>query len=126
MAYIEQVESIVNGSRTYSQIRGWTGHIGYPAGFVYVFIILSRLTNYGVNTRHAQYIFCYIYLINLALVLRIYSRSKKVGYLPAIHCTLLSNLSISRIFLSTGSSIHDNIYVLYFMESSLYFSFATI
>nr|SVE86082.1 EOG090X04XE [Daphnia similis]SVE86711.1 EOG090X04XE [Daphnia similis]SVE87338.1 EOG090X04XE [Daphnia similis]SVE87964.1 EOG090X04XE [Daphnia similis] len=78
IAYMQEVEGVVNGTWDYSKLRGDTGPLVYPAGFVYLFTILYYLTNYGKNIRLAQYIFCGIYLITLALVFRIYSKSRKI------------------------------------------------
>lgn len=75
---MEEVEGVVNGTWDYSQLKGATGPLVYPAGFVYFYTALYYITHYGENIRLAQYIFCGFYLITLALVFRIYSRSKKV------------------------------------------------
>lgn len=76
---MEEVEGVVNGTWDYSKLKGNTGPLVYPAGFVYFFTALYYITSYGKNIRLAQYIFCGFYLITLALVFRIYSKSKKVG-----------------------------------------------
>lgn len=78
-AYMQEVEGFLNGTRDYSQLKGDTGPLVYPAGFVYIFSILYAVTNQGTNIRVAQYIFAVIYLINLALVFRIYHKSRKVS-----------------------------------------------
>ncbi len=53
----------------------------YPAGFVYLFSLLYQLTGGGTLIRHAQYIFMFLYLLQLALVLCIYSRTRQVRIL---------------------------------------------
>nr|SVE92972.1 EOG090X04XE [Moina brachiata] len=78
IAYMQEVEGVVNGTWDYSQLKGDTGPLVYPAGFVYIFTILYYITNYGKNIRLAQYIFCGFYLLTLALVFRIYHKSRKV------------------------------------------------
>ena len=78
VAYMEEVEGVVNGTFDYSLLKGQTGPLVYPAGFVYFFAILYYVTEFGKNIRLAQYIFCGFYLVTLALVFRIYSKSKKV------------------------------------------------
>lgn len=50
----------------------------YPAGFVYIYTIFYYLTNRGQNIRIAQYVFVGIYLLQMYLVLRIYTKSRKV------------------------------------------------
>ncbi|XP_037086192.1 LOW QUALITY PROTEIN: lethal(2)neighbour of tid protein-like [Pollicipes pollicipes] len=77
-AYMQEVEGVWNGTLDYSLLSGDTGPLVYPAGFVYVFLGLYHVTAQGANMRLAQYIFMVIYLANLALVSRIYVRSRKI------------------------------------------------
>nr|XP_047932758.1 dol-P-Man:Man(5)GlcNAc(2)-PP-Dol alpha-1,3-mannosyltransferase [Anser cygnoides] len=73
-----EVEGFANGTRDYTQLRGDTGPLVYPAGFVYVFLGLYYATGRGADVRLAQYIFAGLYLLNLLLVFRIYCRTNKV------------------------------------------------
>lgn len=50
----------------------------YPAGFVYIYSILYFITSRGSNIRLAQYVFIGVYLLQMACVLRIYVKSRKV------------------------------------------------
>ncbi|XP_070304862.1 dol-P-Man:Man(5)GlcNAc(2)-PP-Dol alpha-1,3-mannosyltransferase isoform X1 [Salvelinus sp. IW2-2015] len=77
-AYMDEVEGVINGTYDYTQLKGDTGPLVYPAGFVYVFTALYYVTNHGVNIRLAQYLFAVFYLLTLLLVFRIYHRTKKV------------------------------------------------
>ncbi|XP_019739271.1 dol-P-Man:Man(5)GlcNAc(2)-PP-Dol alpha-1,3-mannosyltransferase [Hippocampus comes] len=77
-AYMDEVEGVINGTYDYTQLKGDTGPLVYPAGFVYIFTALYYITNSGVNIRLGQYIFAAFYLITLLLVFRIYCRTKKV------------------------------------------------
>ncbi|XP_075794222.1 dol-P-Man:Man(5)GlcNAc(2)-PP-Dol alpha-1,3-mannosyltransferase isoform X3 [Pelodiscus sinensis] len=77
-AYMDEVEGVVNGTFDYTQLKGETGPLVYPAGFVYIFLGLYYLTSHGINIRLAQYLFAALYLVTLLLVFRIYSRTKKV------------------------------------------------
>uniref|UniRef100_H2MM04 Dol-P-Man:Man(5)GlcNAc(2)-PP-Dol alpha-1,3-mannosyltransferase n=1 Tax=Oryzias latipes TaxID=8090 RepID=H2MM04_ORYLA len=77
-AYMDEVEGVINGTYDYTQLKGDTGPLVYPAGFVYVFTALYYITNHGTNIRLGQYIFAVFYLITLLLVFRIYNRTKKV------------------------------------------------
>ena len=36
-AYMEEVEGVVNGTYDYTLLKGDTGPLVYPAGFVYIF-----------------------------------------------------------------------------------------
>ncbi|CAL9688780.1 unnamed protein product [Knipowitschia caucasica] len=77
-AYMDEVEGVVNGTYDYMKLKGDTGPLVYPAGFVYIFTALYYITGQGVNIRLGQYIFAAFYLITLLLVFRLYVRTKKV------------------------------------------------
>uniref|UniRef100_A0A672RU66 Dol-P-Man:Man(5)GlcNAc(2)-PP-Dol alpha-1,3-mannosyltransferase n=1 Tax=Sinocyclocheilus grahami TaxID=75366 RepID=A0A672RU66_SINGR len=77
-AYMDEVEGVINGTYDYIQLKGDTGPLVYPAGFVYIFTGLYYLTDHGQNIRLSQYVFAVFYLITLLLVFRIYHRTKKV------------------------------------------------
>ncbi|KAG8136252.1 hypothetical protein E2320_009213 [Naja naja] len=77
-AYMDEVEGVVNGTLDYTQLKGDTGPLVYPAGFVYIFMGLYYATNRGTNIRLAQYFFATLYLATLLLVFRIYNRTNKV------------------------------------------------
>uniref|UniRef100_A0A182IWR5 dolichyl-P-Man:Man5GlcNAc2-PP-dolichol alpha-1,3-mannosyltransferase n=1 Tax=Anopheles atroparvus TaxID=41427 RepID=A0A182IWR5_ANOAO len=77
-AYMQECEGFVNGTTDYSQLRGETGPLVYPAGFVYIYSALYFLTSQGTNIRLAQYIFIGIYLLQLMLVMRLYCKSRKI------------------------------------------------
>lgn len=57
---------------------GDTGPLVYPSFFIYIYSTLYFLTNRGSNIRLAQFIFVGIYLLQLWLVLRLYSKARKV------------------------------------------------
>lgn len=48
-AYMQEVKGFLDGERNYSLLRGDTGPLVYPAGFVYIFSFLFWLTNEGSN-----------------------------------------------------------------------------
>lgn len=75
-AYMQQVETFKAGERDYINIRGDTGPLVYPAGFLYVFSVLHTVTDAGTNIRRAQYIFLGFYLITIATMLAIYNRAR--------------------------------------------------
>lgn len=77
-AYMQECEGFLNGTTDYSQLRGDTGPLVYPAGFVYIYSALYFITSHGQNIRLAQYIFVGIYLLQIWLVLRLYSKSRKL------------------------------------------------
>ncbi|NWI80288.1 ALG3 mannosyltransferase, partial [Dryoscopus gambensis] len=77
-AYMQEVEGFANGTLDYTQLKGDTGPLVYPAGFVYIFLGLYYATGRGSDIRLAQYLFAGLYLLNLLLVFRIYCRTNKV------------------------------------------------
>ena len=77
-AYMQEVEGVVNGTWDYSKLRGDTGPLVYPAGFVWLYMGLYYITSHGTNILLAQYIFAGLYLANLALVFRILVRTNLV------------------------------------------------
>ncbi|SPP72972.1 lethal(2)neighbour of tid protein 2 [Drosophila guanche] len=78
VAYMQECEGFLNGTTNYAQLRGDTGPLVYPAAFVYIYSALYYITSHGANVRVAQYIFAGIYLLQMFLVLRLYSKSRKV------------------------------------------------
>ena len=46
---MQEVEGYLSGERNYYNLRGDTGPLVYPAGFVYVFVVLRALTDEGLN-----------------------------------------------------------------------------
>uniref|UniRef100_A0A2K6U273 Dol-P-Man:Man(5)GlcNAc(2)-PP-Dol alpha-1,3-mannosyltransferase n=1 Tax=Saimiri boliviensis boliviensis TaxID=39432 RepID=A0A2K6U273_SAIBB len=77
-AYMAQVEGVINGTYDYTQLRGDTGPLVYPAGFVYIFMGLYYATGRGTDIRMAQNIFAVLYLATLLLVFLIYHQTCKV------------------------------------------------
>ena len=78
VAYMQEVEGVQNGTFDYSQLKGDTGPLVYPAGFVWIFTGLYYITNNGTNIKLAQCLFAVLYLINIGLVFYLMSKSKKV------------------------------------------------
>jgi len=78
-AYMQEVEGFWNGTKDYEQLKGDTGPLVYPAGFVYIFLALYHLTSNGINIKLAQWIFVGVYITFLITVFRIY---KKIGMVP--------------------------------------------
>jgi len=80
-AYMSEVEGVVNGTYDYTQLRGATGPLVYPAGFVYVFLGFYYATQLGANIRRAQYMFVGVYALTLGAVHCIYIKTKMPPYL---------------------------------------------
>ncbi|CAH0383664.1 unnamed protein product [Bemisia tabaci] len=87
IAYMQEVEGVINGTMDYSQLRGDTGPLVYPAGFVYIFTLFYHLTDHGKDINFAQHIFAGLYILTLILVFQLYVKSKKVPpYVLIITC----------------------------------------
>ena len=84
-AYVQQVTQYLAGERDYTQIRGGTGPLVYPAAHVYIYEVLYRVTDRGTDIPFAQIIFGVLYLMTLAVVMACY-RNAKVCFL---HCIAL-------------------------------------
>ncbi|KAG5677745.1 hypothetical protein PVAND_007476 [Polypedilum vanderplanki] len=78
IAYMQECEGFINGTLDYAQLKGDTGPLVYPSFFVYIYSLLYFITSRGSNIRLAQFIFIAIYLLQLWLVLRLYSKTRKV------------------------------------------------
>ena len=112
---MQEVEGVLNGTTDYQQLRGDTGPLvyaglsfvttvvnvvccmatpSYPAGFVYVYSLLYWVTSGGRNMRLAQWLFGGLYLLNLAVVLRIYTRISKVSCLFYVNSNFVTHLSL--------------------------------
>lgn len=77
---MQEVEGwVVDGELDYTLLRGDTGPLVYPAGFLYVFAVLRWATGGGRGRAAimiAQWIFLGLYLLILAVVLRIYNATR--------------------------------------------------
>jgi len=70
VAYMQEVEGpLLFGIWDYEELKGDTGPLVYPAGFVYFFMGLRALTDGGRNILRAQYIFAFFHAVLVFLVL---------------------------------------------------------
>ena len=101
-AYMQEVRGVINGTFDYAKLRGDTGPLVYPAGFVYFFSFLYYITDHGANIKIAQYIFALLYITLLMLVFRIYAKTKTVPpyVLILIFCTSyrIHSIFVLRLF----------------------------
>lgn len=77
---MQEVEGFLNGTLDYGQLKGDTGPLVYPAGFVYVFSLFYFVTNNGSDVRTAQWIFVLLYLLLTYQVFQLYTKSRKVHF----------------------------------------------
>lgn len=72
----------VHGNFNYTELRGPTGPLVYPAGFVYTYSLLYWATDEGTNIVRAQGIFIALYLATLGVVAAIYAKAAPKGFHP--------------------------------------------
>ncbi|KAB1202952.1 Dol-P-Man:Man(5)GlcNAc(2)-PP-Dol alpha-1,3-mannosyltransferase [Morella rubra] len=77
-AYMSQVSGFLGGERDYSKLEGDTGPLVYPAGFLYIYSAIQYVT--GGEIYPAQILFSLLYIINLAIVLFIYTKTDVVPW----------------------------------------------
>jgi alpha-1,3-mannosyltransferase len=73
---MQQVTQYLGGERNYALIKGGTGPLVYPAGHVYIYSYLYRLTDHGTNILRAQWLFVALYLATLYIVLLCYREAR--------------------------------------------------
>mmetsp|Transcript_719 Transcript_719/g.1517 ORF Transcript_719/g.1517 Transcript_719/m.1517 type:complete len:435 (-) Transcript_719:1315-2619(-) len=70
VAYMQEVDFWLDGEYDYRKIRGDTGPLVYPAGFLYLFGFLQWLTNREIPK--AQVIFLVFYVLTQSIVFMLY------------------------------------------------------
>uniref|UniRef100_A0A1D1YES7 dolichyl-P-Man:Man5GlcNAc2-PP-dolichol alpha-1,3-mannosyltransferase n=1 Tax=Anthurium amnicola TaxID=1678845 RepID=A0A1D1YES7_9ARAE len=77
-AYMSQVDGFVGGEKDYAKLEGDTGPLVYPAGFLYIYSVLKFVT--GGQVYPAQVIFGILYIINIAVVMFVYSKTEMLPW----------------------------------------------
>ncbi|XP_021613263.1 dol-P-Man:Man(5)GlcNAc(2)-PP-Dol alpha-1,3-mannosyltransferase isoform X2 [Manihot esculenta] len=77
-AYMSQVTGFLEGERDYSNLKGDTGPLVYPAGFLYVYSAIQYVT--GGDVYPAQILFGILYIINLSIILFIYVKTDELPW----------------------------------------------
>ncbi|KAL0237782.1 hypothetical protein GEMRC1_012256 [Eukaryota sp. GEM-RC1] len=70
-AYMQEVgapDGFLGGVKDYPLMRGDTGPLVYPAGFVYLYSLFYYITNGGANFLPIQYLFAFLSLLTLLIV----------------------------------------------------------
>ncbi|KAH7422184.1 hypothetical protein KP509_13G094900 [Ceratopteris richardii] len=93
-AYMSQVDGFVGGERNYSNLRGDTGPLVYPAGFLYIYSAIQYITK-GI-VANGQVVFGLLYILNLAVVFAIYHQAKLLPFWA--FCLLCLSKRIHSIF----------------------------
>ncbi|KAH0637051.1 dol-P-Man:Man(5)GlcNAc(2)-PP-Dol alpha-1,3-mannosyltransferase [Solanum tuberosum] len=87
-AYMSQVTGFLEGERDYSNLKGDTGPLVYPAGFLYIYSAIQYVT--GGQVYPAQILFGFLYMLDLAIVVFMYLKTDVVPWWA------LSLLSLSK------------------------------
>lgn len=96
-AYMDEVAGVLNNRQfDYMQLKGATGPLVYPAGFVYIYSVLYYLTDGGSNLALAKSLFAVLQSILLAFVLGIYRQC----YLQRTNQTSFPIYIIAFLFIS--------------------------
>ncbi|KAG0214472.1 dolichyl-P-Man:Man(5)GlcNAc(2)-PP-dolichol alpha-1,3-mannosyltransferase [Mortierella sp. GBA30] len=101
IAYMQEVSGYLKGETDYMKLRGDTGPLVYPAGFVYIYSALYYLTDLGKNILRGQWVFMGLYLLTIGVVFAIYSKDKTVPpYVLILLCLSkrLHSIYILRLF----------------------------
>ncbi|KAI3506666.1 hypothetical protein L1887_21229 [Cichorium endivia] len=77
-AYMSQVDGFIEGERDYSNLKGDTGPLVYPAGFLYVYSAIQYVT--GGQVYPAQILFGFLYIVNLGIMLFVYVKTDVVPW----------------------------------------------
>lgn len=73
--YMQQISQIENGELDYNKIKGDTGPIVYPGGYVFIYSWMKMITQGMNNLNKGQEVFKYLYLISFILTILIYIQS---------------------------------------------------
>ena len=99
-AYMQQVHTFQAGELDYVNIKGGTGPLVYPAGFLYVFSALKAIIGGGANVVAAQYVFVGVYALNSLVTLLIYRQAKlpALSALPLLMSKRIHSIFVLRLF----------------------------
>lgn len=121
---------LLHGEVDYSKLRGETGPLVYPAGFVYIYSGIYYLTN--GNIFQSQIIFVFLYLLTLFVVSLIYRKSGSVPLFSLILLCLskrIHSIFVLRLFNDPFSIFFMFISILLlmnrkFITASVFYSLA--
>jgi len=89
-AYMQEVKGVIDGDLNYANLRGDTGPLVYPAGFVYIYSALYFLTDRGSNILKAQYIFLLLHVCCIYVVVKLLMSNTRKLPLWVVIATCLS------------------------------------
>ncbi|KAJ6972975.1 hypothetical protein NC653_033340 [Populus alba x Populus x berolinensis] len=98
-AYMSQVTGFLGGERDYTNLKGDTGPLVYPAGFLYIYSAIRFIT--GGEVYPAQILFGILYIINLSIVIFIYVKTEVLPWWAIILLSLskrVHSIFVLRLF----------------------------
>ncbi|KAG0315028.1 dolichyl-P-Man:Man(5)GlcNAc(2)-PP-dolichol alpha-1,3-mannosyltransferase [Linnemannia gamsii] len=101
VAYMQEVSGYLKGETDYTKLRGDTGPLVYPAGFVYIYSTLYYATDLGENILRGQWIFMGLYMITLVVVFSIYAKDESIPpyvLIPVCLSRRLHSIYVLRLF----------------------------
>ncbi|KTW30844.1 hypothetical protein T552_04071 [Pneumocystis carinii B80] len=115
-----QVSIYLSGERNYLNIKGDTGPIVYPSGFLYLYTFLYKLTDGGRDIARAQYIFMLVYLSTLFFIFKIYQtiRAPLYTYFMLIFSKRLHSIYLLRLFNDCWAMLFSYIGVYSYVQNS--------
>jgi alpha-1,3-mannosyltransferase len=119
IAYMQEVQGFLGGELDYTKLKGDTGPLVYPAGFVYLYSALYYITDHGKNIFLAQCLFVGVYLAVSFVVMEIF----RLARLPKGLCVLLllskriHSIFMLRCFNDCFAMLFAYIAIYYFMKN---------
>ncbi|KAG6749885.1 hypothetical protein POTOM_046957 [Populus tomentosa] len=95
----KQVTGFLGGERDYTNLKGDTGPLVYPAGFLYIYSAIRFIT--GGEVYPAQILFGILYIINLSIVIFIYVKTEVLPWWALILLSLskrVHSIFVLRLF----------------------------
>ena len=123
---MEEVEGFLNGELNYYRLRGGTGPLVYPAGFVYVYSILYYISEQGANILAAQYAFAVLYVVQQVMTFRSISIPTYLLILLCLSKRIHSNY-VLRLFNDTFAVmlVYVSIYLLQIKKVMTFIIYST-
>jgi hypothetical protein len=120
-AYMQQVGMFQAGELDYVKIKGGTGPLVYPAGFLYIFSALKALIGGASNIAAAQYVFVGVYALNTLVILVIYRQTKlpALSALPLLMSKRIHSIFVLRLFNDCIASLFAHTAILALINCKL-------
>lgn len=123
--YMQQIDMINDGEIDYNYIRGDSGPIVYPAGFVEIFQLLHKFSNGGEDIQFCQGVFGYLFVFTNLLTCIVYTAGTSMPPWP-FYLLLLSkrifSIYVLRLFNDCFTTVFMICVVLVLQQASIFYS----